>query len=158
MGGTALGKGRGDELVEMMSRGHYWWVLINPSVPLPTGEAFSRLDDMRHNDASLVPRLTTTRLAQALVTGEPRAVARALHNDLQPVTVAMRPQLGPLIDAADNCGLRAIVSGSGPTVALLCEDEEDALNARDRIKAAFDSYEVVCAAGPTTGARQILEY
>ena len=158
MGGTALGTGRGDEVVEMMSRGLYWWVFINPSVPLPTGEAFSRLDDLRHNDASVVPHLNTTTLSRCLLTGEPRLVARALHNDLQPVAVAMRPQLRALLDFAADCGLRAIVSGSGPTVALLCEDEENALDARDRIEAAFDGYEIVCAAGPTTGAREVLEY
>ncbi|AWB83689.1 4-(cytidine 5'-diphospho)-2-C-methyl-D-erythritol kinase [Corynebacterium liangguodongii] len=151
-GGTALGSGRGDELCEMMSRGEYWWVFINPMVALPTGETFACLDDMRHGDASLVPHMGTTRLAQALVTGDPRRVAAALHNDLEPAAVALRPQLRRLLDVAGSRGLKAIVSGSGPTVALLCEDALSAINTRDEIYDQYDEFEAVFAKGPVEGA------
>ena len=118
MGGTALGTGRGDDLVEMMARGEYAWVFINPGLALPTGQTFSRLDDMRHDNPALVPHMDTTALAQALVTGDPRRVAAALHNDLEPAAVALRPQLRRLLTVASECGLNAVVSGSGPTVAF----------------------------------------
>ncbi|QPK83843.1 4-(cytidine 5'-diphospho)-2-C-methyl-D-erythritol kinase [Corynebacterium qintianiae] len=154
-GGTALGTGRGDDLVEMMSRGEYSWVFINPNVALPTGQAFARLDDMRHNDPALVPRMDTTHLAQALVTGDPRRVAGQLHNDLQPAAVAMRPQLKRLLEVAGGYGLKAIVSGSGPTVALLCRDYLHAANTCNEILDNHHEYEAVVAFGPTEGARPL---
>ena len=57
MGGTALGTGRGDELVEMLSRGRLNWVFVNPKVGISTGGAFSLLDDLRHGNPALVPHL-----------------------------------------------------------------------------------------------------
>lgn len=89
-------------------------MFINPGLALPTGQTFSRLDDMRHDNPALVPHMDTTALAQALVTGDPRRVAAALHNDLEPAAVALRPQLRRLLTVASEYGLNAVVSGSGP--------------------------------------------
>lgn len=152
-GGTALGTGRGDELVPMISRGEYWWVLVNPGLALPTGDVFGRLDEMRHTDAALVPRLNTTRLAQALVTGDSARLAGALHNDLEPAAVALRPQLRRVLADAGSRGLRAIVSGSGPTVAILCRDALSASNLRDAIVDEDPGCEALLAHGPVPGAR-----
>ncbi|MEX3504672.1 4-(cytidine 5'-diphospho)-2-C-methyl-D-erythritol kinase [Corynebacterium sp. LK2510] len=152
MGGVALGTGRGDELVELMARGSYHWVFINPRLGLPTGKAFSLLDDLRHNSASLVPHLDTSALSQALLTGDPAAVAPVLHNDLEAAAVRMRPQLRQLVVVAGEAGLRAIVSGSGPTVAVLCEDERHADAVLRELSVAFPNYEAFAAAGPSPGA------
>ena len=110
MGGTALGTGRGDELAPMLSRGTLHWVFVNPKVGIPTGQAFSLLDDMRFNNATLVPHLDTSELSQALTAGDAQRVAAALHNDLEAPALSMRPQLARLIRTADEAGLRAIVS------------------------------------------------
>lgn len=155
MGGTALGTGRGDDLVEMMARGQYWWVFINPGVALPTGPVFSRLDDMRHNDPALVPHLDSTRLARALVAGDARRVGQALHNDLQPAALALRPQLAQLLAMGKDHGAHAIVSGSGPTVALLCRDVLHAVNTCDEIRNTHHGWETVFAHGPVRGAELV---
>ena len=152
MGETALGSGRGDKLVEMMARGQYWWVFINPNVALPTGSVFSRLDDMRHNDPALVEHMGTTRLAQALLTGDAQRVGPHLHNDLQPAAIDLRPQLTKILTLAAEHGVDAIVSGSGPTVALLCYDEQHAVNVFSEIEDAHPDYEVLFAHGPVGGA------
>ncbi|WJY67653.1 4-(cytidine 5'-diphospho)-2-C-methyl-D-erythritol kinase [Corynebacterium auris] len=154
-GGTALGTGRGDELVEMMARGRYHWVFVNPRVGLPTGEAFSLLDDLRHDNPALVAHLDTAALARALLTGEPEALAPALHNDLEPAAVRMRPQLRPLLEQAAELGLRAFVSGSGPTVAVLCRDEEHAAQVLAELAQRFPGYEAFFTAGPAPGAHAL---
>lgn len=152
MGGTALGTGRGDELVAMLSRGRLHWVFVNPKVGIPTGKAFSLLDDMRHNNATLVPHLNTQALSQALTSGDATRVAAAMHNDLEEPALAMRPQLARLLDVAADAGLRAMVSGSGPTVAVLCDSLEHAQWVADYLAERFDGYEVFVAEGPDQGA------
>ena len=152
MGGTALGTGRGDELVAMLSRGRLHWVFVNPKVGIPTGKAFSLLDDMRHNNATLVPHLNTQALSQALTSGDATRVAAAMHNDLEEPALAMRPQLTRLLDVAADAGLRAMVSGSGPTVAVLCDSLEHAQWVADYLAERFDGYEVFVAEGPDQGA------
>ena len=71
MGGIALGTDRGDALVPMMGRGEYWFAFLNPKVGLSTGQVFEHLDDMRFNNASLVPKMDTTLLSRALLSGDP---------------------------------------------------------------------------------------
>ncbi|WP_342319324.1 4-(cytidine 5'-diphospho)-2-C-methyl-D-erythritol kinase [Corynebacterium mayonis] len=153
MGGTAQGTGRGDELVAMISRGTFHWVFVNPRVGLPTGRAFTLLDDLRHNDPALVARLDTTALSRALLSGDPEQVAGALHNDLQAPAVRMRPQLLAVLEEGSRVGLAAIVSGSGPTVAVLCRDGEHAQQAEAQLRALFPDYEAFRTTGPAEGAR-----
>lgn len=151
-GGTALGTGRGDELAPMLSRGRLHWVFVNPKIGIPTGEAFSLLDDLRHTNPALVPRLNTAELSQALTAGDATRVAAALHNDLEAPALQMRPVLRGLLEAAGEAGRRAVVSGSGPTVAVLCDDAEHARWAAEHLAAEFDGAEVFVAEGPDGGA------
>ena len=152
MGGTALGTGRGDELVEMLSRGRLHWVFVNPKIGIPTGRAFSLLDDLRHGNPALVPHLNPTALSQALTSDEVSRVAAALHNDLEAAALTMRPVLKRVLEAAGRTGRRALVSGSGPTVAVLCDNADAAHAAAGQLAEQFGGYEVFVAEGPDRGA------
>ena len=152
MGGTALGTGRGDKLVEMLSRGRLHWVFINPKIGINTGGAFSLLDDLRHGNPALVPHLDATDLSQALTSGDVARVAAALHNDLEAPALSMRPVLKRVLGVAGEAGRRAVVSGSGPTVAVLCDDADAARFAAEHLAEQFDGYEVFVAEGPDHGA------
>lgn len=152
MGGTALGTGRGDKLVEMLSRGRLHWVFINPKIGINTGGAFSLLDDLRHGNPALLPRMDATDLSQALTSGDVARVAAALHNDLEAPALSMRPVLKRVLGVAGDAGRRAIVSGSGPTVAVLCDDADAARFAAEHLTEQFDGYEVFVAEGPDHGA------
>lgn len=154
-GGTALGTGRGDELVDVLTRGTTHWVFINPKVGIPTGQAFALLDDMRHDDPALVPHLDTTKVSQWLARGDQHELAAALHNDLQDAAVKIQPLLRPLLQFAEDLPgvLRAIISGSGPTIALLCEDSEAAEQAYLYFGERYPDYEAFAASGPAPGAQ-----
>lgn len=152
MGGTALGTGRGDELVEMLSRGRLHWVFVNPKIGIPTGRAFSLLDDLRHGNPALVPHLNPTALSQALTSDDVSRVAAALHNDLEAAAMTMRPVLKRVLEAAGRTGRRALISGSGPTVAVLCDNADAAHAAAGQLAEQFDGYEVFVAEGPDRGA------
>jgi len=152
MGGTALGTGRGDELVEMLSRGRLHWVFINPKIGINTSGAFSLLDDLRHGNPALVPHLDATDLSQALTSGDVARVAAALHNDLEAPALSMRPVLKRVLGVAAEAGRRAVVSGSGPTVAVLCDDADAARFTAEHLAEQFAGYEVFVAEGPDHGA------
>ena len=151
MGGIALGTERGDSLVPMMGRGKYWFAFLNPKVGLSTKSVFEKLDDLRFNYASMVPHMDTTTLSRALLSGDPQLVGAAMHNDLEAAAIALRPSLQQLIHDAEDAGaIRAMISGSGPTVAALCADEETARGVVDKLADRGD-IEAFAAHGPVGG-------
>ena len=153
MGGIALGTDRGDALVPMMGRGQYWFAFLNPRVGLSTGAVFEKLDEMRFNDVSLVPHMDTTLLSRALLSGDPVQVGAVMHNDLQAAAVALHPRLKALIRDAEMAGaIRAMVSGSGPTVAALCPDRETAQTVVEELT-RNGAVEGFVTHGASTGAR-----
>ena len=120
-GGSALGHGRGDTLRPIDTRHRFWWVFVNPATTLSTETCFATLDSLREDNPELEPNLDPASVTEALHTGEPHILAAALHNDLELPARLLRPQIGDVLDHGNTHALRAIVSGSGPTVAMLCE-------------------------------------
>ncbi len=145
LGGTAIGTGRG-ELLEPVPCPGLHWVLVPATFGISAGEAYRELDRQR---ATTGAAPTTT--PAALDTSDLHALADALSNDLQPAAVALRPELGLTLTAVEEAGaLRAIVSGSGPTVAGLCRDAAHAAEVAAHLEAA--GHRALTAAGPVPGA------
>ena len=91
-------------------------------------------------------------LLEALATGEPVRLARALHNDLQAAAIDLRPELGDLIALGEAEGaLRGLVSGSGPTVVFLCDSADGATETALGLAGAGHGV-VLTATGPVAGA------
>lgn len=156
-GGTAMGTGRGDELSPMLSQGRFDWVLVTNAEGLSTPRVYGELDDIRARlraDLPVVPVQPHLEadLFHALRAGDPARLADALHNDLQQAALALRPELADVIELGLREGaLAGIVSGSGPTIALLCASAESAINVQvAMIAAGHDSFH---AHGPVAGAR-----
>jgi 4-diphosphocytidyl-2-C-methyl-D-erythritol kinase len=98
-------------------------------------------------------------LLQALRAGDAKELGRALSNDLQSAACSLRPALRLVLDVGDDYGaLGCIVSGSGPTVAFLVEDEEKALDLTVALSASGVVAGVTRASGPTHGARRISSF
>mgnify|MGYP002715873156 FL=1 len=152
-GGNALGRGRGDHLRALPSEQPFWWVFVNPATSLSTAECFAKLDQLREGNPELVPQLDPSRVTDALITGDPRELAAGLHNDLEMPARLLRPAIGEVLDFGNAHALRAIVSGSGPTVAMLCEGEEHALAVRSQMREAFPGYQTFACGGPAPGVR-----
>lgn len=156
-GGTAMGTGRGDELSPMLSQGRFDWVLVTNDEGLSTPRVYGELDAIRQRlraDLPVVPAQPHlgADLFHALRAGDPVRLADALHNDLQAAALSLRPELAVVIDLGVREGaLAGIVSGSGPTVALLCADAESALEVHVSMTAA--GYNSFRAHGPVAGAR-----
>ena len=152
VGGTMLGTGRGEQLVPVLSRGTYHWVLALNSKGLSTPVVFSKLDQMRAERE--LPRAGgTERILAALARGDIAEVADALVNDLQAPATSLLPALRRTLDAGKRAGaLAGIVSGSGPTCAFLCADAAAAVEVADALIDDGVTSAVTTATGPAAGA------
>ncbi|MFF2555815.1 4-(cytidine 5'-diphospho)-2-C-methyl-D-erythritol kinase [Nocardia sp. NPDC058058] len=152
-GQTALGRGRGEELLPVLCRNTFHWVLALAKGGLSTPAVFHELDRLR--DIGDPPRLGSPEsLLQALASGDPHQLAPLLGNDLQIAALSLKPELRRTLRAGVTAGaLAGIVSGSGPTCAFLCESEEAAIAVAAELSGAGVSRSVRTAHGPVPGAR-----
>ena len=157
VGGTALGSGRGEQLTPVLGRGHYEWVLALAEPGLATADVYAEFDRLTRGPDRR-PTLAEPRVAdsmmQALRSGDAETLGDALHNDLQRAAVSLRPQLSQVLDVGIEYGaLGGLVSGSGPTVAFLARDHEQALDLSVALTASGVCSQVRRATGPVPGAR-----
>lgn len=134
MGGTAIGTGRGDQLSAALAEGRFDWVIVPAHGELSTPRVYGRLDELRAGqDLDVFPPAhapaVSTGVLQALRAGDAGMLALHLRNDLQPAALSLHPGLSETLDLGESSGaLAGIVSGSGPTIAFLARDAEEALD------------------------------
>jgi len=154
-GGIAIGRGRGDQLTPALSRGNYHWVLALSGQGLSTPAVYQECDRLREGLDIASPQVSDS-MMQALRAGDPAALGLALSNDLQAAACSLRPALRLVLDVGRDYGaLGSIVSGSGPTVAFLVEDEEKSMDLTVALSSSGVVAGVVRASGPVHGARVI---
>jgi 4-diphosphocytidyl-2-C-methyl-D-erythritol kinase len=154
-GGIAIGRGRGDNLTPVLARGSYNWVLAMASQGLSTQSVYNECDRLRTGLDITRPQVGDA-ILQALRAGDASTLGRSLSNDLQSAACSLRPALRLVLDVGFDYGaLGAVVSGSGPTVAFLVQDEERALDLTVALSASGVVAGVIRATGPTHGARVI---
>ncbi|MDU0348260.1 4-(cytidine 5'-diphospho)-2-C-methyl-D-erythritol kinase [Actinomyces sp. MRS3W] len=157
LGATAVGHGRGDRLTPLMARGTYHWVFATSAQGLSTPAVFQRFDALAQDSAApAAPADVPAELTGALRDGDPRALAACLHNDLQEAAISLRPQLADIIALAEASGaLRAMVSGSGPTIAALAPDPATAMRVANALTASGLVTGALRADAPVAGARMV---
>ena len=154
-GGVAIGRGRGDQLTPALSRGNYHWVLALSGQGLSTPAVYQECDRLREGLDIARPQVSDS-MMQALRAGDAVALGDALSNDLQAAACSLRPALRLVLDVGRDYGaLGGIVSGSGPTVAFLVEDEERSMDLTVALSSSGVVAGVVRASGPVHGARVI---
>ena len=154
-GGTAVGRGHGDEVTPALSRGNYHWVIAVSSTGLSTPAVYGECDRLRTGLDIKAPALNDE-LLQALLSGDANRVGKALNNDLQAAAISLRPALRLILDTGQEYGaLGGIVSGSGPSVAFLVADEDHSLDLAVALTSSGVVGSVARAQGPVTGAKVI---
>ncbi|MCW1249858.1 4-(cytidine 5'-diphospho)-2-C-methyl-D-erythritol kinase [Acaricomes phytoseiuli] len=136
LGGAAIGVGVGDELSPVLAPQPLHWVLVQAGYGLATPTVFDMLDRMRAAAGSepAEPQGVDPLVLQALRDGDAEALAPLLSNDLQVAAARLAPQLKEVLALGDRLGaLASLVSGSGPTVALLARDPEHAEDLATRV-------------------------
>ncbi|HEX4058332.1 MAG TPA: 4-(cytidine 5'-diphospho)-2-C-methyl-D-erythritol kinase [Galbitalea sp.] len=158
-GGTAIGTGRGDQLSPALAQGQFQWVLAVSDFGLSTPDVYSELD--RHRDRhsqDIFPAdpqpFVDANVLQALRAGDPQMLSETLYNDLQAPALHLEPSLASVLELGEENGaLAGIISGSGPTVAFLAADLDNALELQIALSAA--RLNVVRVTGPVHGARLV---
>lgn len=154
-GGTAIGTGRGENITPALSRGTYYWVLALSSAGLSTPAVYQECDRLR-DGLTVAQPVVNGALMQALMSGDAAALGKSLSNDLQAAACSLKPALRLILDVGLDYGaLGGIVSGSGPTVAFLAENEEHSLDLVVALTSSGVVGTIVQATGPVAGARVI---
>jgi 4-diphosphocytidyl-2-C-methyl-D-erythritol kinase len=154
VGGTAVGSGRGELVAPVMTRGEYWWVVLESAEGLSTPAVYAEFDAMHAGSPVGDPEIPDA-LVQALLTHDLGALGAALANDLQAAAFRLRPGLAASLDQGRlESALGAILSGSGPSCLFLCESRAHAV----QVAAGLEAHglgPVSFAAGPVPGAQVI---
>jgi 4-diphosphocytidyl-2-C-methyl-D-erythritol kinase len=153
VGGTAIGEGRGEQLTAAPAApATYHWVIALADGHLSTPAVFRELDRQRQNEDAPEPELSAE-LMEALSSGDPAKLGKALTNDLQEPALTLFPALRKTLDAGREAGaLGALVSGSGPTCFFLADSAEQATELAAALSGAGVCREVATATGPVAGA------
>jgi 4-diphosphocytidyl-2-C-methyl-D-erythritol kinase len=115
---------------------------------------FRELDRLRAEEGLEAEEPTDVEpgILAAVRAGDPRALSHLLLNDLQRPAVSLAPGLRDILGWGDSHGaLASLVSGSGPTVALLAEDADAAALLADAL--AHRGIPAIPVHGPVPGAR-----
>jgi 4-diphosphocytidyl-2-C-methyl-D-erythritol kinase len=152
LGGTAVGRGRGEDLTPALApSAQYHWVLAFADGQLATPEVYATLDRLRPGYGT-APELDPA-LMTALRAGDPVRVGKALSNDLQPAALSLFPALRKTLMAGTELGaLGALVSGSGPTCVFLARNAARGLDLAAALSGAGVCRSVATVTGPVSGA------
>ncbi|MEI2809047.1 MAG: 4-(cytidine 5'-diphospho)-2-C-methyl-D-erythritol kinase [Nocardioides sp.] len=150
IGGTAHGTGRGELVQQVADPGTWWWVVVTSTEGLSTPAVYRRWDRL-FPDASPEP-LSGLAVLEAIASGNPLALARAMHNDLEAAAFDLRPDLERRVAHGESEGaLRGMVTGSGPTCIFLCGSAEEAREVGGSLRATWRDA-VLVTSGPVAGA------
>ncbi|TQL70343.1 4-diphosphocytidyl-2-C-methyl-D-erythritol kinase [Nocardioides albertanoniae] len=153
VGATAIGRGRGEIVAPVADNGAWWWVAVGNEQGLSTPSVYRAFDELTRGGSG-DPEVPEPLLA-ALEKGDVELLAEALANDLQAPALALRPDLAQTFADAEEAGALAVqLSGSGPTVLLLCRDATHAREVAGAMQ-ALDHPRVWTAPGPVAGAHVI---
>lgn len=125
LGGTAVGLGLGDKLSPALAKAQTHWVLVVADYGLSTPEVYRTLDRLRGDEGvdATEPSGVDPQILAALRGGDAESLGRVLVNDLQRASIELSPSLRDTLGIGESHGaIAGLVSGSGPTVALLADD------------------------------------
>ncbi len=146
-GGTSVCRGIGERITPVTRRFDAYVVVAMRGEGVSTPLAFAALD-ARYGDFSRVAAEAEARLSRvlgALESGVLASLDGALYNRFEDVILEMRPDVGVLLRALrDRGAVSARMSGSGPAVFGLFEEERAAFAAKDAL-CAMGADAFVCA-------------
>jgi 4-diphosphocytidyl-2-C-methyl-D-erythritol kinase len=156
LGGTAVGRGRGEHLTPaLVAPARYHWVLALAGGHLSTPAVYGALDRLRADQEVPEPELSSELMA-ALRAGDAEQLGAAISNDLQIPAISLFPALRKTLSAGREFdALGALVSGSGPTCYFLARDQAHATDLAVALSGAGVCRSVATATGPAAGASVI---
>ena len=133
-GGTYLSEGIGEVLSKLKDAPDCFIVLVKPDINVSTKFVY---DNLILNEETVHPDVDA--MLNAIETGSIKRVADCLDNLLATVTEKEYPIIVDIKNILkENGALNAIMSGSGPTVFGLFDDEDKATKALDILRKKVD--------------------
>lgn len=121
LGGTAIAEGIGEILTPIMSCPNCFVLIAKPPVGVSTPHVYKslKLDEIVHPDIDAI--------ISGIENKDIRTVADNLGNVLESVTIKEHPEIADIKNMmTDNGAMASLMSGSGPTVFGLFDNEVDA--------------------------------
>lgn len=110
-GGTALAKGRGEQITEIPSPPTCWVILAKPFIGVSTAEVYRRLDVKKVHHPNI------NEMIQAITSNDYENMCNQVGNVLEEVTLPLHPEVALIKEQMKRFGADAVLmSGSGPTV------------------------------------------
>lgn len=123
-GRTAIAEGIGEVLTAIEQVPVVWLAVVNPNVHVSTGWVYQNLQLTTEKPEVKIPRFY----------GSVARLCAILANDLESVTIPQYPVIGEIKEELLAAGAQgALMSGSGPTVFGLFENEGAARTAAERM-------------------------
>ena len=110
-GGTALAKGRGEQIIKLPPPPACWVILAKPAIGVSTKSVYGNLnvDELEHPN--------TNSMINAIQTNDYKKMCENLGNVLETVTLQLYPTVKQIKDSMLKAGAdNVLMSGSGPTV------------------------------------------
>lgn len=133
LGGTALAQGIGDVLTPLKSFNDIHILLGNPGIGVSSEYAYSKinLEEKDHLDIS--------KLIEYMDKKDIKSVASSLENIMETFIIEEHPIIQQIKDNMISSGaLGTLMSGSGPTVFGIYQDEESIIEAKKKLLKIID--------------------
>lgn len=128
MGGTALAQGIGEKLIKLKPFTGKHILLCNPGIEISTAYAYSKVQLGEE-------RLDVDKLISCIEREDLHCVAKNLGNKMETLIIQEYPIIDKIKSTMIESGaLGALMSGSGPTVFGIYDDEEKLLFTKDKLK------------------------
>ena len=157
-GGVARGLSRGEDLEPIVAGAEHGFVMLTNPRGLSTPAVFREFDRM--GVASGGEPADTDDLRAAIQGNDLEAVGQLLMNDLEAPAFSLRPDLAETVGQLRNQmrthgGYQGVIlSGSGPTIAVLCRPSDAADLARE-LQREYPELTALAATGPVPGTHLI---
>ncbi|GFN36695.1 4-(cytidine 5'-diphospho)-2-C-methyl-D-erythritol kinase [Tepidimicrobium xylanilyticum] len=120
MGGTAWARGIGEKLTKLKGFSGYNILLANVGIPVSTEWVYKNMDLK-----SIHERIDIERIIKYMEEGNLLKLGQSIENVMEPVVMTKYPQVKMVKEDMIKFGaLGSLMSGSGPTVFGLFDDEE----------------------------------
>ncbi|MFZ5925030.1 MAG: 4-(cytidine 5'-diphospho)-2-C-methyl-D-erythritol kinase [Bacillota bacterium] len=153
-GGSGVIRGKGERVEPLPALENVWFVVVVPPCTISTAEAYAAFDKMGSTGAGAgavkgyshgVARATPA-MIEAVAAGDLKRIAAGLANDLEEVATSMVPAIAEAKRALLEAGaLGAGMSGSGPAVFGVAENEKAARQIRRALREKYDTTFVCCS-------------
>ncbi|PIR18100.1 MAG: 4-(cytidine 5'-diphospho)-2-C-methyl-D-erythritol kinase [Deltaproteobacteria bacterium CG11_big_fil_rev_8_21_14_0_20_49_13] len=148
--GPAICEGIGDKITTLKKLPNMWILLVNPNFPVSTKWVYEEFDKLQglqlteqNQGVSSLPSPAEDLLAGRDFKGLDD-LAKVVHNDLELVTVAKYPEIGEIKKMIKGRGaVHSWMSGSGPTVVGMFENEKMCHVAAEKMRAHDPSWLVI---------------